>query len=87
MLRRTLILIVICVGVLSLALYTPKGGDQNPTEINQIKLTKNITEQSKILKTLLERVGAEATQESLLRSGLPFTGQTHLLRPNASVPL
>ena len=36
-------------------------------------------EQTAALERLLERIGPEAAQEELKRSGLPFTGQSHLL--------
>ncbi len=50
-----------------------------PMEIQQIKETANLTEQTKFYKKLIERVGVEQAQEHLYFSGLPFTGQTHLL--------
>ena len=48
-------------------------------EIEKIKLAKNIDEQVTLYLTLIERVGPVQAQEQLFRSGLPFTGQTHLL--------
>ncbi len=48
-------------------------------EITQIKNTSNLLDQVKLYKQLIDRVGAAQAQEDLLRSGLPFTGQTHLL--------
>lgn len=50
-----------------------------PMEIQKIKATDNLNKQTKLYKALIERVGAEQAQEYLYRSGLPFTGQTHLL--------
>jgi len=48
-------------------------------EIKEIKLTQDLKVQSELYKKLILRVGAEQAQEDLFRSGLPFTGQTHLL--------
>lgn len=48
-------------------------------EIEKIKSLTNTEAQAAELKKLLERVGPEETQEQMFRSGLPFTGQTHLL--------
>src|SRR6185503_15409650 len=49
------------------------------TEIQQIKTTNNLQEQVGYYKKLIERVGPIQAQEDLYHSGLPFTGQTHLL--------
>src|SRR3989344_9098905 len=49
------------------------------SEIVSIKTVRNIDEQVKLYTKLIERVGPEQAQEDLLRSGLPFDGQTHLL--------
>ena len=49
------------------------------TEIEQIKASQNIDEQVKYYKKLIERVGPAEAQEELFHSGLPFTGETHLL--------
>ncbi len=51
----------------------------NPIEIQQIKAADNLDKQTKLYKELIERVGPEQAQEHLYNSGLPFTGQTHLL--------
>jgi len=48
-------------------------------EIDKIFTSNNLKEQIVLYRTLIERVGAEEAQEALLRSGLPFTGETHLL--------
>jgi len=48
-------------------------------EIQQIKTTSALDEQVRWYIKLIERVGSEQAQEDLLHSGLPFTGQTHLL--------
>ncbi len=50
-----------------------------PEEIQKIKATENLDEQALHYKELIERVGPEQAQEDLYRSGMPFTGQTHLL--------
>ncbi len=50
-----------------------------PGEILAIKATSNLDEQIKLYKALIERVGPAEAQDDLYKSGLPFTGQTHLL--------
>lgn len=57
------------------------AGESN--EIKMIKQTTVLKEQASYYRALLERVGAEEAQEQLLRSGLPFTGETHLLNHTA----
>lgn len=48
-------------------------------EIEKILSLKNPKEQSDELTKLLKRVGPVQAQEEMLHSGLPFTGDTHLL--------
>ena len=48
-------------------------------EITAIKTTTNLKEQIVLYKQLIERVGPEQAQIDLYLSGLPFTGETHLL--------
>ncbi|TSC78041.1 MAG: Uncharacterized protein G01um101424_175 [Parcubacteria group bacterium Gr01-1014_24] len=48
-------------------------------EITGIQATQNLDEQVKLYTKLIERVGPQQAQEDLFKSGLPFTGQTHLL--------
>jgi hypothetical protein len=52
---------------------------QKPSEIEKILALDNTTARSEELIKLLEKVGPVGAQEELLRSGLPFTGETHLL--------
>jgi hypothetical protein len=62
------------------ALPLQKNTETAPSgEIKNILALKNTREQSAELLKLLERVGPEKAQEELVRSGLPFTGETHLL--------
>lgn len=49
------------------------------SEIKQILALQKTKDQEPHLLKLLERIGPEKTQEELVRSGLPFTGETHLL--------
>ncbi|MBA3733149.1 hypothetical protein H0W91_02105 [Patescibacteria group bacterium] len=49
------------------------------SEITEIKTTTNPSVQAKLYRQLIERVGPAEAQDDLLNSGLPFTGQTHLL--------
>lgn len=48
-------------------------------EIAKIKGLTTLDEQVRWYEELIARVGPEDAQEQLYRSGLPFTGQTHLL--------
>lgn len=50
-----------------------------PAEIAGIKAASVLAEQVKLYTDLIDRVGPEEAQEELYLSGLPFTGQTHLL--------
>lgn len=52
-------------------------------EIIAIKSTQDLKEQIKLYTELIGRVGVVGAQEYLFRSGLPFTGQTHLLNHTA----
>lgn len=53
------------------------------TEIAQIKATTDLKVQTELYKKLMIREGAVQAQEDLYHSGLPFTGQTHLLNHEA----
>lgn len=50
-----------------------------PAEITQIMATTDLQKQAQIYRQLIKRVGPEKAQDLLYQSGLPFTGQTHLL--------
>lgn len=52
-------------------------------EIENIKATGNLDEQVKWYTRLIDRMGPLEAQEMLYRSGLPFTGETHLLNHTA----
>ena len=65
-------------GILSLGTRFQRDNSVN-IEITEIKATQNLDEQVKLYTKLIERVGPEQAQIGLLESGLPFTGQTHLL--------
>lgn len=52
-------------------------------EIYKILSTNNLEEQGIWYRQLIERVGVEEAQEALVRSGLPFTGETHVLNHEA----
>lgn len=52
-------------------------------EIDQILAISDLKKQTLIYRNLISRVGPEQAQEELLRSGLPFDGQTHLLNHTA----
>lgn len=65
-------------GILSLGTRFQKDNSSN-SEIAGIKATQNLDEQVKLYTELIKRVGPGEAQEDLFKSGLPFTGQTHLL--------
>ncbi len=48
-------------------------------EIKNIKKLHKVSDQKPYLIQLLEKVGPIKAQEELYRSGVPFTGETHLL--------
>lgn len=50
-----------------------------PAEIEAIQATNNLEKRVVLYQKLIERVGLDEAQEALFRSGLPFTGETHLL--------
>lgn len=50
-----------------------------PPEVKKILALRAVNEQEPELLKLLNRVGPEVAQEELYISGLPFTGETHLL--------
>ena len=74
--RGCFLLVLLMVGLGVLMARTPSN---TIPEIENIKKLKTVAEQGLELKKLLERVGPIETQEQMFRSGLPFTGQTHLL--------
>jgi len=58
----------------------PRSGEVvKAKEIVEIISTTNTRLQATLYKQLIERVGPVEAQEELVRSGLPFDGQTHLL--------
>lgn len=57
----------------------PEKKQETIEEITQIKTTNDLDQQVVLYKKLIERVGPEKAQEELIKSGLPFDGQTHLL--------
>lgn len=71
-----LIIIAFVVSVFSLLQYNSSGAD---LEIRKIKSFSTTSEQSEELLKLLNRVGPVVAQEEMFQSGLPFTGETHLL--------
>lgn len=62
-----------------LRIAPPKQTQGPPQEITQIKVTQDLKQQVVLYKKLIDRVGPVAAQDDLEVSGLPFTGQTHLL--------
>ncbi len=53
-------------------------GPETP-EIREIKKLRSPSEGKDVYRKLIERIGPIKAQETLYRSGLPFTGETHLL--------
>lgn len=87
--KRTNILILILV-LLNIGLgagvllgYTPSTKQTHAPEIKTILESDAIPVQTKAYRDLLERVGLEQGQTMLYTSGLPFTGQTHLINHTA----
>jgi hypothetical protein len=72
--------------LIALAIVLPKNpgaeiamtSEKSP-EIERILSLTDTQARSDELESLLERVGPVEAQEQMLRSGLPFTGETHLL--------
>lgn len=58
--------------------YIPKKHEKS-IEIEKIKSTDVVSKQSEFYIELIKRVGPEQAQDELFRSGIPFTGQGHLL--------
>ena len=75
--RSWFIVIILVALVAIMTLGVQKNGPA--PEIEEIKSLKTTQEQGEILKKLLDRVGPMEAQEEMLKSGLPFTGETHLL--------
>src|SRR5438093_5364575 len=56
------------------------GASARPPEIQTLLLSSTpLPEQQSLVRALLDRLGPAAAQDELYRSGLVFTGQTHLL--------
>lgn len=70
-----IILLFIAGGILLLG----KTSSQVSPEIQKIKTLADTAKQSEELLKLLDRVGPVIAQDQMVASGLPFTGQTHLL--------
>lgn len=71
-------------GLIVLARFAPVSLDQKAAaetypEIKTILSLSSTRAQSDELLKLLKRVGPEKAQEAMVHSGLPFTGETHLL--------
>ncbi len=56
-----------------------KQSSSTGNEIELIKTTTDPDQRAVYYRELIERVGPVEAQELLLRSGLPFTGETHLI--------
>jgi hypothetical protein len=56
------------------------GSSNTYPEIKQILSLKGAQERAPIYRKLIERVGPALAQEALYHSGLPFTGETHLIQ-------
>lgn len=56
------------------------GASARPSEIHTLLLSSTtLPAQKSLVRALLDRLGPEAAQDDLYRSGLVFTGETHLL--------
>lgn len=76
-----IIIPVLAIGfiIVSFKFFGPNNTAIAKELIFQIKAAKNIGEGTKLYRELIEKVGPATAQDALLNSGLPFTGQTHLL--------
>ena len=52
---------------------------KHPPEIVEILKIRDRDAGAKLYRQLIERIGVVEAQEALVRSGLPFTGETHLI--------
>jgi len=74
-----LLFLFLKLGIFSKVSELQKDSSSPVVEITEIKATRNLQEQIRLYKSLIERVGPEEAQIELFKSGLPFTGETHLL--------
>lgn len=86
LIKRAIIIALISLVYLSLVFLLVKSGKKEPTsniapgsEIKNILSLTDVNQQKPYYKALLERVGPVEAQELLMKSGLPFTGDGHLL--------
>ncbi|MBI2053175.1 MAG: hypothetical protein HYT41_00305, partial [Candidatus Sungbacteria bacterium] len=70
----------------SLFLFNPRGStapaeqsDAPPPELARLLTEKDSAIQAKIVRAMAEKYGPSRTLDYMARSGLPFTGETHLL--------
>jgi hypothetical protein len=72
--------IALCIAFFALrAPALPRQSSAAAPEIAKILSLSSPKAQSAELEKLLDKVGATEAQDALLKSGLPFTGETHLL--------
>lgn len=80
-----LIPLIVIIGLLfTLPVAGASGPAKSPDssrspEIQALLSTNQIDQQQAAIRALVLRIGPEAAQEELLASGLPFTGQSHLI--------
>src|SRR3989338_7450657 len=72
------IILLLILGCLKLSAESEKTKSTS-TEISEMFKTNNLAAKSQLYLKLIKRVGAEKAQDELKNSGMPFTGQTHLL--------
>ena len=65
--------------IILIVLIASTNSNVSTQEIANIKNSKSTQEQTVELTKLLDRIGPVKAQEDMLKSGLPFTGETHLL--------
>lgn len=76
---KWLIVAIVVVLLADITLVVLDANKVATPEIANIKNLKTTQKQGEELKKLLDRVGPIEAQEQMLESGLPFTGETHLL--------
>lgn len=76
---RTAIITLCALAALGASIGLYVASSSTASAIEAIRSAPTLALQVKEYRALMERIGLEEAQEQLVLSGLPFTGQTHLL--------
>lgn len=74
-----LVMLLVVAGCRSSSLPATATVATSASELERLLATHRLAEQKVLIRSLITRVGVAAAQDMLQQSGLPFTGQTHLL--------